>query len=277
MYEKFCHFLHSKSGIVLGGAKQYLVRSRLLPLLYRFASSHPGSADPAGNNLDRLIEKIISQRDPLLTQASLEAMTTNETLWFRDTYPFEILRSKILPELAAKQNRIRVWSAASSTGQEAYSIAMTIAEFLKSNRSGFERGVEIVGTDLSAQVINAASEGTYDTLSLNRGLSDDLKRRYFTLNPDHSMTISPDIKKWVSFRQFNLTSKFSTLGQFDVVFCRNVLIYFDAERKTVILQDISACLQPEGCLILGASESLGGASSKFKMITQPSGLYYRKV
>jgi chemotaxis protein methyltransferase CheR len=91
------------------------------------------------------------------------------------------------------------------------------------------------------------------------------------------MTISPDIKKWVSFRQFNLTSKFSTLGQFDVVFCRNVLIYFDAERKTVILQDISACLQPEGCLILGASESLGGASSKFKMITQPSGLYYRKV
>jgi chemotaxis protein methyltransferase CheR len=277
MYEKFCHFLHSKSGILLGGAKQYLVRSRLLPLMYRFASSHPGSADPAGNNLDSLIEKIISQRDPLLTQASLEAMTTNETLWFRDTYPFEILRSKILPELAAKQNRIRIWSAASSTGQEAYSIAMTIAEFLKSNRGGFERGVEIVGTDLSAQVIKTASEGTYDTLSLNRGLSDDLKRRYFTLNPDHSMTISPDIKKWVSFRQFNLTSKFSTLGQFDVVFCRNVLIYFDAERKTVILQDISACLQPEGCLILGASESLGGASSKFKMITQPSGLYYRKV
>lgn len=277
MYEKFCHFLHSKSGILLGGAKQYLVRSRLVPLLYRFASSHPGSGDPACNSLDSLIEKILSQRDPLLTQASLEAMTTNETLWFRDTYPFEILRSKILPELAAKQNRIRVWSAASSTGQEAYSIAITIAEFLTLNRGSFDRGVEIVGTDLSAKVIKTASEGTYDTLSLNRGLSDDYKRRYFTLNPDHSMTISPEIKKWVSFRQFNLTSTFASLGQFDIVFCRNVLIYFDAERKTVILQDISACLQPEGCLILGASESLGAASSKFKMITQPSGLYYRKL
>ena len=277
MYEKFCHFLHSKSGILLGGAKQYLVRSRLVPIMQRFASSHLGSADPSAHNLDSLIEKIISQRDPLLTQASLEAMTTNETLWFRDTYPFEILRSKILPELADKQNKIRIWSAASSTGQEAYSIAMTIADFLKVNSGAFERGIEIVGTDLSAQVIKTASEGKYDTLSLNRGLSDDLKRRYFSLNPDHSMTISPDIKKWVSFRQFNLTSKFSALGKFDVVFCRNVLIYFDAERKTVILQDISACLQPEGSLLLGASESLGAANDKFKMITQPSGLYYRKV
>lgn len=266
-YERFGHFLHSKSGIVLGAAKQYLVRSRLVPLMHRFAST----------DIDSLIQKIISQQDPILTQAALEAMTTNETLWFRDKYPFEILLSKLLPELAEKQDRIRIWSAASSTGQEAYSIAMTIADFSRVNRGAFTRGIDIIGTDLSSKVIKIASAGTYDTLSLNRGLTDDVKRRYFTLNSDQSMTINADIRQWVSFRHFNLTSNFSTLGKFDIVFCRNVLIYFDAERKTVILQDISACLQSEGTLLLGASESLGNASNKFKMITQPAGLYYLKV
>jgi chemotaxis protein methyltransferase CheR len=266
-YERFGHFLHSKSGIVLGAAKQYLVRSRMVPLMHRFAST----------DIDSLIQKVISQQDPVLTQAALEAMTTNETLWFRDKYPFEILLSKLLPELAEKQDRIRVWSAASSTGQEAYSIAMTIADFSRVNRGAFNRGIDIIGTDLSSKVIKIASAGTYDTLSLNRGLTDDVKRRYFTLNSDQSMTIHADIRQWVSFRQFNLTSNFSTLGKFDIVFCRNVLIYFDAERKTVILQDISACLQSEGTLLLGASESLGNASNKFKMITQPAGLYYLKV
>jgi chemotaxis protein methyltransferase CheR len=244
-----------------------LVRSRMVPLMHRFATS----------DIDSLIKNVISQRDLVLTQAALEAMTTNETLWFRDNYPFEILRSTVLPKLAQKQDRLRIWSAASSTGQEAYSIAMTIAEFSKVNRGAFNRGVEIIGTDLSTAVIKTASKGTYETLSLNRGLNDDIKRRYFTLNSDQSMTINADIKKWVSFRHFNLTSSFAALGKFDIVFCRNVLIYFDAQRKTVILQDISACLQPEGTLLLGASESLGGASDKFKMIIQPAGLYYQKV
>ena len=266
-YEKFCHFLYSKTGIVLGQTKQYLVRSRMVPLMRDFATS----------DINSLIQNVISQRNRLLTQAALEAMTTNETLWFRDNYPFEILRSAILPKLVQKQDRLRIWSAASSTGQEAYSIAMTIAEFLRVNRGAFNRGIEIIGTDLSTAVIKTASTGTYDTLSLNRGLNDDFKRRYFTLNSDQSMTINADIRKWVSFRHFNLTSSFAAFGKFDIVFCRNVLIYFDAERKTVILQDISACLQSEGTLLLGASESLGGASDKFKMITQPTGLYYRKV
>jgi chemotaxis protein methyltransferase CheR len=266
-YERFCHFLYSKTGIVLGEKKQYLVRSRMLPLMHRFAIS----------DIDSLINNVISQRELVLTQAALEAMTTNETLWFRDNYPFEILRTTVLPQLAQKQDKLRIWSAASSTGQEAYSIAMTIAEFLKTHRGAFNRGIEIIGTDLSTAVIKTASAGTYETLSLNRGLNDDIKRRYFTLNSDQSMTINADIRKWVSFRHFNLTSSFATLGKFDIVFCRNVLIYFDAERKTVILQDISACLQSEGTLLLGASESLGGASDKFKMIIQPTGLYYRKV
>lgn len=266
-YERFCHFLYSKTGIVLGEKKQYLVRSRMLPLMHRFATS----------DIDSLINNVISQRELVLTQAALEAMTTNETLWFRDNYPFEILRTTVLPQLAQKQDKLRIWSAASSTGQEAYSIAMTIAEFLKTHRGAFNRGIEIIGTDLSTAVIKTASAGTYETLSLNRGLNDDIKRRYFTLNSDQSMTINADIRKWVTFRHFNLTSSFATLGKFDIVFCRNVLIYFDAERKTVILQDISACLQSEGTLLLGASESLGGASDKFKMIIQPTGLYYRKV
>lgn len=266
-YENFCHFLHAKSGILLGSAKQYLVRSRMLPLMQRFAVS----------DLDTLISQIISQRDNALTQAALEAMTTNETLWFRDTYPFDILLKTLLPALAKKQNKLRIWSAASSTGQEAYSISMTIAEFMRINGSAFTGGIEILGTDLSSDVIKTANKATYDTLSLNRGLSDDLKKRYFTLNADQTMTLLPQITKQVSFRQFNLTSSFSSLGKFDIVFCRNVLIYFDAERKLKILQEISACLQPEGSMLLGASESLGKASDKFKMITQPSGLYYRKM
>jgi chemotaxis protein methyltransferase CheR len=266
-YEKFCHFLHEKSGILLGGAKQYLVRSRMVPLMHRFAVA----------DLNTLILQIVLQRNRTMTQAALEAMTTNETLWFRDKYPFEILLSTLLPLLADKQNKLRIWSAASSTGQEAYSISMTVVEFLRTNRSAFNAGVEILGTDLSSDVIKTASSGNYDMLSMNRGLSDEFKTRYFTLNPDKSMTVVPDVKRRVSFRQFNLTSSFSSLGKFDVVFCRNVLIYFDAERKTRILQDISACLQPEGSMLLGASESLGNASNKFKMITQPSGLYYRKV
>jgi chemotaxis protein methyltransferase CheR len=266
-YDKFCHFLHSKSGILLDSSKQYLVRSRLAPLVNRFACP----------DIDSLIEKVISQRDVSLTQTALEAMTTNETLWFRDKYPFEILTNNILPELAKSQNRIKIWSAASSTGQEAYSIAITIADFLKANRNAFPHGIEILGTDLSLECVEAAKSGTYDLLSLNRGLTDDVKRLYFTQNEDKTMTIRPEIKKWVSFRQFNLTASFAPLGQFDVVFCRNVLIYFDTARKNRILQDISACLQPQGSLLLGASESLGEASPKFEMIKKATGLYYRKL
>ena len=266
-YDNFCHFLHSKSGILLGPAKQYLVKSRLVSLMHRFNCV----------DLDALIQKIISQRDVLLTQAALEAMTTNETLWFRDKYPFDILQNTLLPELAVKQRKLRIWSAASSTGQEAYSIALTIAQFQQTNRGAFSLGVDIVGTDLSSEVIQTAKVGTYDSLSLNRGLDETMKRRYFTLNDDQSMTIKPEFKKWVTFRQFNLTSNFAAMGKFDIVFCRNVLIYFDGQRKTKILQDISACLQPRGSLLLGASESLGDASDKYKMVTQATGLYYRKV
>lgn len=266
-YQKFCQFLHAKTGILLDNTKQYLVRSRLVPLVNRFAFS----------DIDSFIQKAISQQDPAITQASLEAMTTNETLWFRDRYPFEILQKIILPELAKQQNTLRIWSAASSTGQEAYSIAMTIAEFLRLNKDAFRHGIQIIGTDLSTEVVKSASLGTYDALSLNRGLSDEFKRRYFISSEENSMTIKPELKKWVSFRQFNLTASFAALGKFDVVFCRNVLIYFDTELKTKVLQNISACLQSEGSLLLGASESLSGASKEFKMINQSAGLYYRKI
>ncbi|WP_412972720.1 CheR family methyltransferase [Glaciecola sp. MF2-115] len=266
-YDRFRSFLHEKSGILLDETKQYLVRSRLVPLVHRFACP----------DVDTLIERVVSQREAIVTQAALEAMTTNETLWFRDKYPFDILQNKILPELATKQNIVRIWSAASSTGQEAYSIAMTVAEFLRGNKEAFRHGIQIIGTDLSTEVVKTATVGTYDSLSLNRGLSDEFKRRYFVSEEDKRMTIKPEIRKWVSFRQFNLTSNFAALGKFDVVFCRNVLIYFDSDLKTKVLQNISACLQSEGSLLLGASESLSGATKHFEMITQPSGLYYRKL
>ena len=266
-YQKFCHFLYDKSGIVLGDAKQYLVRSRMVPLMHRFDF----------DNIDDLVDTVLIQKNRTLTQTALEAMTTNETLWFRDKYPFEILQNTLLPSLAKKQSKLRIWSAASSTGQEAYSIAITIAEFKKRNLSAFSAGIEILGTDLSSEVVATANSGVYDSLSLNRGLTDEIKKRYFVSTAESTMQITSDIRKHVKFRQFNLTQSFNSLGKFDIVFCRNVLIYFDTQRKDKILQDISASLQNDGSLILGASESLGGASSKFKMVTQPSGLYYRKL
>ncbi|MBF7072324.1 protein-glutamate O-methyltransferase CheR [Glaciecola sp. MH2013] len=267
LYDKFCHFLHTKSGIVLGDAKQYLVRSRMVPLMHRFEF----------NDIDKLISMVIGQTNTGLTQAALEAMTTNETLWFRDKYPFDILQDTLLPELSKKQNRIRIWSAASSTGQEAYSIAITLAEFQKKHPGAFSHGVEIVGTDLSTEVVTKAKAAIYDELSLKRGLTEYFKKHYFEPASGSSMRVSQALRDWVSFRSFNLTQSFASLGKFDIVFCRNVLIYFDVERKDKILQDISASLHDNGSLILGASESLGGASKKFTMVTQASGLYYRKV
>ena len=265
-YANFTSFLTRECGIVLGDAKQYLVRSRLLPIMneYAFAS------------VDETIQAVVSKRNLALTKAAIEAMTTNETLWFRDKYPFEILSNILLPTLAKTHNRLSIWSAACSSGQEPYSIAISLLEFKKAYPRAFPGGVSIVGTDLSLKVIEHAKLAVYEELAIKRGLPDDFKNRYFEQQQNSHYKLKDEVKRLVTFKQLNLVTQKNKYEKADIVFCRNVLIYFDNAEKTAILQNISASLQKGGTLLLGASESLAGAQSDYEMIKSPSGLYYSR-
>lgn len=265
-YQSFSTFLYKECGIVLGGAKQYLVRSRLLPLVHEFGFE----------SLDSAIATITARTNLKLCKAAIEVMTTNETLWFRDKYPYEILKNTVLPNFARLNKRLTVWSAACSTGQEPYSIAMTVLEYQRQNPSAFSAGVSIIGTDLSLKVLEQSQSGIYEEIALKRGLPDDMRQRYFHQHENGTYIVNDHLKRLVSFKQLNLVTQKSSYQKADIVFCRNVLIYFDNEEKTNILQNISACLQKGGTLFLGASESLAGAQDQFDMIKSSSGLYYSK-
>lgn len=265
-YEQFSAFLEKQCGIVLGTNKQYLVRSRLSPLLYQ----HPY------DQIDDLIRAVLANRDRGLLQDVIDAMTTNETLWFRDTYPFELLKTHLLPQLKSAKRRIRIWSAACSSGQEPYSIAMTLMEYKRQHPGALPHGAEIVATDLSSSMLAKCQEGIYDELSLARGLSPERRQRFFSNHASGMMQINQDIRAMVSFRSINLLHSYAGLGRFDIVFCRNVLIYFAPLVKQQILQQIAAQLQPGGMLFLGASESIGNAGEHFTMHRCQPGLYYQR-
>ena len=265
-YEKFRHFLEKQCGIVLGENKQYLVRSRLASLLYKHDY----------DSTDALIDVVVKGYDRNLLQSVIDAMTTNETLWFRDTYPFELLQRDLLPQLATKNQKLRIWSAACSSGQEPYSIAMSILEFQKQRPGLLRQGVEIVATDLSSEMLNKCSQGLYDELSLARGLSPQRRAMFFQPHESGQMQVKPEVRNMVSFRSLNLLTSYAALGRFDIVFCRNVLIYFSADVKQKILQQIAGQLQPAGVLFLGASESISAASDTYAMIKCNPGLYYQK-
>jgi len=265
-YQKFRVFLEEQCGIVLGDNKQYLVRSRLASLLYKhkYASA------------DELIDIVVRGFDRTLLQSVIDAMTTNETLWFRDNYPFDLLVKDLLPALSAKNQKIRIWSAACSSGQEPYSIAMSVLEYQRQRPGALRAGVEIVATDLSSEMLKKCELGIYDELSLARGLSPQRRQAFFQENENGLMQVRPEVRKMVSFKSLNLLSSYAALGRFDVVFCRNVLIYFSANVKQRILQQIAGQLQPEGVLFLGASESISAASDTYSMIKCHPGLYYQK-
>ena len=265
-YLKFRQFLEQQCGIVLGENKQYLVRSRLASLLYKF--NYPST--------DALIDVVVKGYDRSLLQSVIDAMTTNETLWFRDSYPFDLLIKDLLPKLAEKSQRIRIWSAACSSGQEPYSIAMSILEYQKQRPGALRGGVEIVATDLSSEMLEKSEQGIYDELSLARGLSPQRRQAFFQTHASGQMQLRPEVRRMVSFKSLNLLSSYASLGRFDVVFCRNVLIYFSAEVKQKILQQIAAQLQPSGVLFLGASESISAASDFYTMVKCHPGLYYQK-
>jgi len=265
-YHQFRTFLEQQCGIVLGENKQYLVKSRLAPLMAKFDIA----------SLDELLTKTLSPMERQLRAAVIDAMTTNETLWFRDEYPFELLKKRLLPEFAGRSTPIKIWSAASSSGQEPYSIAMTVQEYIQSNPGAFRGGVQIIGTDISNTMLEHCKYAHYDGLALSRGLSMERKRQFFEPGDNGMSKVKDNIKRMVSFRQLNLLNSYSLMGRFDIVFCRNVLIYFAPEIKAKIISQIHGALNKDCYLFLGASESLSGLNQSFNMLRCNPGIIYQK-
>lgn len=264
-YQAFKVFLQDACGILLGENKQYLVTSRLRKIMVGHELK----------SLGELVERLRRQPRGALREAVIDAMTTNETLWFRDLHPFRILQDKLLPELAKKGGpSLRIWSAACSTGQEPYSIAMCIDEFKRLKPGQLRPNVQIVATDISRTVLEGARKGEYEMLAIGRGLSPERQRQYFTPAVNGSWAIKPAIRSMVDFKEINLLERYM-LGRFDIIFCRNVLIYFSAEHKRDILLRMHQSLNPGGYLILGASESLNGLPDKYGMVQCQPGIIYR--
>ena len=265
-YEAFKSFLQDACGILLGENKQYLVKSRLRRIM------EENELRTLGDLLDRVKRTGRSS----LKEVVIDAMTTNETLWFRDNHPFRILQEKLLPEFGDRKSAqsLRIWSAACSTGQEPYSVAMIIEEFRR-QRPGRLRDVKITATDISKSVLEVARRGEYEMIAIGRGLSPERQKQFLTPAMNGSWQIRPQIKSMVEFRELNLLERYM-LGKFDIVMCRNVLIYFSAELKKDILTRIHATLNPGGYLILGASESLNGLPHLYEMVQCHPGIIYRK-
>ncbi len=267
-YHRFAVFLQSKSGIVLGEGKKYLVTSRLSSLVNKYKC----------DCMDTLITLVVEEKDRSLVDDAIDAMTTNETLWFRDTYPYLALQNIIIPDLIARgvDKQVRIWSAACSSGQEPYSIAITIQEMLGRMIHIDPSLVQIVGTDLSTEMLQHCRDGLYDAHALSRGLTAERRAKFF--KPTHNpalMRIDPRVSRMVEFRPLNLLGSFALMGHFDVIFCRNVLIYFNNEVKRQILQRFLYCLNPGGYLILGSTETVTGVADKFEMIRCHPGIIYK--
>ncbi len=258
--------LHQRSGLVLSADKQYLAESRLLPV----ARKH-GLA-----GLTELVEKLkVAAAAPLGTEV-VEAMTTNESFFFRDKVPFEHFRDTILPALIvarAREKRLRIWCAACSTGQEPYSLAMGL-KGLGAALAGWR--VEIIATDISHEVIEKAKAGIYSQFEVQRGLPIQLLVKFFA-QVGEAWQIAPEIRAMVQFRPLNLLNDFSSLGTSDLVFCRNVLIYFDQQTKVSVLNRLARQMPADGFLVLGAAETVVGLTDAFKPMAGQRGLYRPNV
>ncbi len=261
-YDYLRKLLKERSGLVLSGDKEYLVESRLLPIARKMGLS----------SLSELVGKLRAQGAERLIVEVVEAMTTNESFFYRDKIPFDHFRDGIMPSLIkarAGQRRIRIWCAAASTGQEPYSLAMIIRD-MAAPLAGWR--IEILATDLSTEVLEKAKAGIYSQFEVQRGLPIQMLVKYFTQDGE-MWELSPEIKAMVQFRPLNLLSDFSHLGTFDVIFCRNVLIYFDQPTKINVLERCARILEPDGFLVLGAAETVVGLTESFKPSSERRGLY----
>jgi chemotaxis protein methyltransferase CheR len=260
-YEYLRKVLRDHSGLDLSADKQYLIESRVLPLLRKSGLA----------NIGELVVAMKGGSAALTTQV-VEAMTTNETFFFRDKVPFDNFRDSIMPEILqarAGRKSIRIWCAAGSTGQEPYSLAICLKE-MSAALTGWR--VEILATDLSQEVLEKSKSGIYSQFEVQRGLPIQMLVKYFKQNGE-LWQINADIRAMVQHRQLNLLHDFSHLGVFDVIFCRNVLIYFDQETKTGILNRMAKLNEPDGFLVLGAAETVVGLTDAFKANPERRGLY----
>jgi chemotaxis protein methyltransferase CheR len=261
-YDFIRKLLRERSGLVLSAEKQYLVESRLLPVVRK-----------AGlNNLGELVTALKAVPSSALSATVVEAMTTNESFFFRDKLPFDNFRDFIMPALLqnrAQDRHIRIWCAAAATGQEPYSLAMALKE-MGTKVAGWN--IEIFATDISSATLEKARAGLYSQFEVQRGLPIQMLVKYFTQLGDH-WQIAPELRAMVTYRHFNLLHDFAAFGQFDIVFCRNVLIYFDQETKIAVLNRLARAMRTDGYLMLGAAETVVGLTTAFKPAPDHRGVY----
>jgi chemotaxis protein methyltransferase CheR len=261
-YQFLCDYIHRESGILLGEDKHYLIEARLLPLVHQ---SHLES-------LDALCEALRDGVSPPLRKRVVEAMATHETLFFRDAAPFEALRTSILPKLMEERKltrKLTFWSAAASSGQEAYSLAMLLLEMGLSSWN-----IQILGTDISEPILARASQGRYMQIEVNRGLPAPYLVKYFERH-GLEWQIKDQVRQMVTFEQFDLRASMKSKGPFDVIFCRNVLIYFDVETKKKILSELRGALVPGGLLLLGGAETTLNLDECFTRATHGRAVVYQ--
>ncbi|MBO6505451.1 MAG: protein-glutamate O-methyltransferase CheR [Kordiimonadaceae bacterium] len=260
-FEFLAGLLKDKSGLMLTPDKVYLLESRLTPLARKRGL----------DTLDALVMKLRTSRDDSLIKDVTEAMTTNESFFFRDNTPFDIFKNHVLPamEKARTTKRLRIWCAAASTGQEPYSLAILLKEQWAKWQNW---NIEIVGTDICTQVLEKAKAGAYSQFEVQRGLPIQMLIKYFKQEGD-VWRINDDIKNMVKYRPFNLLDSFGMLGSFDVIYCRNVLIYFDQPTKKDVLERMSNTLAKDGTLFLGAAETVLGITDTLRPVRGQRGMY----
>lgn len=264
-FQVFRQNLKDLTGIVLGDNKRYLVTSRMEKLL------------PAENieSMDELLERMRSDTD--FRQHVMDTMTTTETTWFKSAYPFEILKDKFLPELSIQEPReVRIWSAGCFTGQEPYSLSMAVREYLETRPGSLPAdAIEIIATELSPSMLKLAQSGIFEHIeSSGSGLTADRRERYFRPSNEGWQVVN-ELRDRVSFRQLDLREDFDELGQFDIIFCRNVLMYFSPDVRRDILTRLTGALKPRGYLVLGLSEPLPQYAENFETISWRDGEVYR--
>jgi len=265
----FAEFIHAHTGIVLNSTKAYLLESRLLPMLEEYGASNFTDFYYAGYRSSEWVARVV------------DAIATHETSFFRDQRPFELLQSKILPEFFGKQqNRLdpastdlRIWSAACSTGQEVYSLGMIIAELL--GREIGQWDITITGTDISDSVINKARKGLYTGYEVKRGVPPDLRQKYFE-SQGELLQVKADLRTMTLFEKMNLLTASPASGLYDIILCRNVAIYFNQDNRCRLFERISACLRPQGILIIGSTESLWGVCDRFTRNESCNTVYFQK-
>ncbi len=262
----FRDFIHDECGIYLADTKKYLVETRLSAIV-----SEAGCY--SFNDFYKLLENPSVAR-PLKAKV-IDAMTTNETLWFRDTKPFRVLSDSLFTTLsgeikAGSRSKIDIWSAVCSTGQEPYSIAISA---LESNLS--KSNVKILASDISPSALSIAKLGEYDSLAVSRGLSTDFQAKFFAKQGE-KWSVNDNVKSMIDFKEFNLKDPpIGIIGPFDIIFLRNVIIYFSTDFKKTLFERIKKLLKPNGCLFLGTGETITSFSSDFEAITEHGATYYR--